>query len=270
MDNSGIIDAINAGRALAEPTLIGKTQVAHIPNNYTTVNLEKYLERPTQKRGNAVLHDADSFIAYLADHRDADSRIFAKLTPSTAMFVCVLDFHQAEVDLPRWCQHTATFSPQNTVEWNRWLKRDRVPMTQVEFAEFLEENSKQIVAPDAVKMIEIALEFQAKTNVEFASAVRQANGNVAFKYEEVTEAKGKGEMEVPTELTLGIVLFEGGEAYAIHARLRYRIEHKQLKFWYELINPHLIIKDALSSIQDKIEEESGVPIFNGEAPTVSR
>ena len=58
-------------------------------------------------------------------------------------FVGVLDYH--EVETPGWCDHTATFKPRRSVEFETWMGQNRKQMTQVDFARFLEENMPDIV-----------------------------------------------------------------------------------------------------------------------------
>lgn len=259
----------DAGAALASFPKVDGVPVAILPEHFAVSSLENHMAAPRRKRATVVVHDAPSFVSYVNDHKDEDTRIYLSITDKIGSFVCILDHHHAVADQTqaRWGDHRVCYAPRTTVEWQRWQKMDRQKMTQVQFAEFLEENSRQIVTPEAIKVIELALDFQAHTNVEFASAIRQANGNVILRYQETTEAKSiPGQMEVPSELVLGITLFEGGEAYELRARLRYRLEHQKVLFWYELVNPHLIVADAFKATRAFIAEKTEVEILLGEAP----
>lgn len=260
--------AFDAGAALAEFRIVdGKIPLAIIPEGYTVQSLERHKENPSRKKGRIVLHDGHSLIGYVNDHKDDDSRIYVSINDKGggATFVCVLDHHRANEAGARWGDHLAIFTPRPTVEWLAWQKNNRQNMQQVPFAEFLEENAKQIVAPDAVRIIELALDFQAKTDVEFTSAIRLTNGNVTLRYQENTTQQG--EMQLPAELTLGLRLFEGGQAYEMKARLRYRLEHRQVVFRYELVNPHLIVRDAIESEITVIADRTGIEVLHGDAPS---
>ena len=255
--------AFDAGAALHEFSEIDGVKVAVIPKDYNVVSLERLMGVPRRKRGLVSLHDAQSFSAYVKDHSDESSRIYLSMNEQAGavFFTCVLDHHYS--DEARWGDHRAHYAPRPTPEWVNWLGHDRMKMHQVQFAEFLEENAKQIVAPEAVKVIELALDFQAKTEVDFTSAVKLSNGNVTLRYQEETK---HGEMQVPAELTLGIRIFEGGGHYELKARLRYRLESRRLIFWYELVTPHLLVRDAVDSIRHMIEEQTNVPLLRGDAP----
>lgn len=267
MDSNNIKTALDAGAASVAFQKVGDLPFVIVPDGYKHVSLEKLLPYPLRKRGTVNLDDAKSFISYVEDHSTTDrSVIYLKATPSAGTFVCVLDGHKTDSDDAGWGEHRVIFAPQPTVEWLKWSGSDKVKMSQVKFAEFLEENLPQIVNPTGAQMVEIALELQAKTNVEFSSGLRLQNGNHSIKYEEVTEAKGKGDLEVPGEFEIGVVLFEGGTAYRITARLRFRIEQKQLFFWYELVRPHLVVKDAFQGIREEVEKGTGLTILNGSAP----
>lgn len=257
-----IKEILDAGAAIAEVTDVNGVPYLVVPGNYTLHDLEKTLENPTRKRGCLQFDDAESFVLYVNDHkgREGVTRIFQR----DGSFTCVFDHHGE--DFAGWGGHKATYAPVKTEEWKRWVGKNKLKMSQSDFAEFLEENQQQIVTPAGAEVLEVATRLEAVKSVNFLSGVRLDNGNQAFRYEETTEARAgtKGELQVPSQFQIGLALFEGGDGYRVTARLRYRIEEKQLKLWYELVNPHLIVKDAILAIGLAIESATKIKPLNGQ------
>ena len=165
--------AIAAGAALGDPRQPvaepGAGVFTVLPNTYRIESLENYLPRPLRIDQKVILHDADSFIAYVNDFRLAGpSRIFFDV--GQEQFNAIIDYH--EIQTPSWCDHTAVFKPRKSVEFETWMATNRKAMTQVDFARFLEENLPDVVEPESAVLLQVALTFEAKKSVEFASGVR--------------------------------------------------------------------------------------------------
>lgn len=238
-----------------------------LPDQTRVESLEKFMATPTRKRGNASLVDAPSFVAFVNRHKtDTGTMLYAQVRDDGATFKVIFDDHGAHVDHAGWKEFRASFATQPTVEWKRWTGSNKKAMGQKEFAEFLEENMAQIVSPPAAEVLEVARRLEAKTSVNFVSGVRLNNGDSQLVYEETTEAKAgeKGELKVPEVFKIGLQLFEGSPAYEVTVRLRYRIEAQKLKLWYELVNPHLVVKDAVKELVATIRQETGLNALMGD------
>jgi uncharacterized protein YfdQ (DUF2303 family) len=113
-------------------------------------------------------------------------------------------------------------------------------------------------------MLEIALTFEAKKAVEFSSGVRLSNGQIQLQYDELIRGTAKkGTLEIPEKFYLGIPVFQGGPAYRIEARLRWRLQDGKAIFWYEMVRPHKVVEDALATVARNIANETGIAILAG-------
>jgi uncharacterized protein YfdQ (DUF2303 family) len=257
--------AIAAGAALGDP----RSPVAEpgagvftvLPSSYRVENLENYLPRPLRIEQSVLLHDTDSFIAYVNGFKlPGPSRIFFDGTQE--QFMAVLDYHETET--PAWCEHTATFKPRRSVEFDTWMATNRKQMTQVDFARFLEDNMPDVVEPNSAELLQVALTFEAKKSVEFSSGVRLNNGQIQFQYDEVVRGTAqKGTIEIPEQFVLGISIHVNGPAYRIPVRLRWRLQEGKVVFWYEVVRPHRFIEDALKEIRGRVATETAVPLLAG-------
>lgn len=234
-----------------------------LPEGYSVHNLTKTLAQPSRCYGSIEVRDAAGFITVVAMHQGPSTVLYRTVEPPR--FTAVFN-DSTPSGGPGWADHTATYDCPLSVEWRTWAGMDKKVMSQAEFAQFIEDNLPDIVNPTAGEMLEISRTLQAKKKVNFASAIRLDNGQNQFTYEETTagSAGAKGQLSVPEVFTLGITVFEGGEAYAVRARLRYRIsEGGALAMWYHLERPHKIIQDAVESLRKQIETATGFTTVNG-------
>lgn len=256
--------AIAAGAALGDPRSPCVDEKAGVftvvPKDYHVVDLEKFLPRPLRIKESVHLYDTDSFIAYVNGFKLPVSRIFFN-TPEEE-FVAVLDYH--EVETASWCGHTASYKPRRSVEFETWMASNRKQMTQVDFARFLEENMPDVVEPNSAELLQVALTFEAKKSVEFASGVRLNNGQIQFAYDEIVRGTAqKGTIEIPEKFVLGIPIHINGPAYRIDVRLRWRLQEGKVVFWYELVRPHRYVEDALKEIRERVATETAVALLVG-------
>lgn len=261
--------AIAAGAALGEPRIpvdVPDPQAGQpgvftvVPKDYEVKSLESFLPRPLRIKQEVILYDTDSFIGYLKEFMTGATLIFFDVQQET--FTAAFDYH--EIDKPSWCEHSAAFKPRRSVEFQAWLDANRKQMTQVEFARFLEENLPDVVEPNSAELLQVALTFEAKKSVEFASGVRLANGQIQFQYDEVVRGTAqKGTIEIPEKFVLGIPIHANGPAYRIDVRLRWRLQEGNVAFWYEVVRPHRFVEHALKEISQRIASETALPLLAG-------
>lgn len=269
INEKAIAELVKLARATGAPQLPkdGALPFVVIPNDCKIENLEKLIfndhnERPERKRGTVRVLDAPSFCEYFTLFHDENSRVFADETKSCVL--AILDYHATGDNAPRWGQHRVELTLRHSEEWTRWSGKDGERMSQMEFAEFIEDNGPDIVTPDAASMLEIARDLSAKIDADFASAVRLQNGSVQFKYsEQVKGTYGSGQMEVPERFTIAIPVHIGADRVLLTARLRYRINAGKLTFWYDLLRADQIERDAFMAVHDSIGKRLGVTIING-------
>lgn len=243
-------------------TVGNKQQIAIIPDGYTIADLEEYLETPVRQRANRVFHDVESFVAY-CNHFQKDgftngnSRLFADRNKTT--FFAIFDY-------AGWKEHTAKYTCPLSDEWKIWIGKNASPMTQQQFAEFIENNLPDIRRPDSAEMLEISRTLEAKKNVNFLSTTRLRDGTVDFTYEEKVETTAnKGMLVVPEMFEIFIPVFVGGGSEFIKAKLRYRIgDGGKLAMWYELERPHKVLDEAFKDVRETIEQNLTVKALMGE------
>lgn len=263
-------EAVKLGQNLGDAKqIINGIPYAIVPNESQVVSLEKFLhndyaERPHRKKGTVAVLDASSFIEYYSLFSDEHSRIFADETKSQVL--AVLDYHGIGENAPRWGQHRVRLDLRHSEEWKTWTGRDGQShkMSQLDFAEFIEDNAPDIREPNAATMLEMARTLQAKTDIDFSSAIRTSNGQVQLKYNEIVKGTyGSGNVEIPEEFLIAIPVYVGTERAPVRARLRYRITSGKLSIWYDLLRPEEIERKAFVATLSAIKDGLKVVVING-------
>jgi uncharacterized protein YfdQ (DUF2303 family) len=270
----GIIrELIDGGAALAsKPILPDKANIPYalIPDGFTLKSLEEFVYNkhnsvPERIKQNVSVLDPESFVEYYSRFGDPNSRTFAH-EPSISV-TSILDYHGEKQGSPRWGEHTLKLTLQKSAEWTLWTAGNNKKFTQQEFGEFLEQHAIDIARPAPARMVEVARDLESSTTCEFGAGLRMQDGQVRFRYTETTNARvgtqGGGTLDVPEDFELSIPVFAGGESVPVKALLRFRTPEGKLTFWYTLIRPEAVLRDAFIAARDKIASELGIQIING-------
>lgn len=228
---------------------------------------EKKLHRIRQR---PTFFDVDSFVAYVKRYQTAATQVFATPGHSAdngkASITAIIDYHGSaseagDAGTPDYCAHVATYRPRYSEEWTRWCKA--ATLGQVEFAEFLEENRRDISAPEAASLLDIVTKFRASRKQSYDSVVYQPNGDVQIAYAETTESAGKPGVSVPTEIKLGIPVFFKGQRYEVPVFLRYKVGDSKVQFSIKVDRADYIEQAAFDEITSAVGEALALPIYFG-------
>ena len=234
---------------------------------------ESLLAAPLRKKGEIHIHDVDSFIAVTKKQGSlTNTNIYLDVdyAKNKVKATAVFNDH-ADGEAAGWRDYRAEFNPRITEEWTRWNGSHKKPLSQVEFAQFLETNLSDIASPtgsglptssDVLTFVTNLTEIR---NVKYGSGVNLQNGMVQLQFVEEGDSATKGNLEIFKEFAIGVCPFFGGSAYQVKAFLRYRIDRNsgQIVFWYELQRADKTIEDAAKEVIEKIKTETGLPVIFG-------
>lgn len=250
------------GKPLKHPDARGASY-AIVPTGYELAGLDTHAS-PQTLRAHVKLRDAASFIRYVNDHKVSASRIFAAMEP--AQFLAVIDEHTPAggndfvTEQADWREFRVEFKVPASREWTLWNAANRKHMSQLGFAEFLQDNLPDVIVPDSTRLLELALNFEASVGGAFRSAQRLQNGDHNLTIQ--SETTGASTLALPEFITLAIPVFENEAPRELQARLRYRAKDG-LVFWYELVRPHKVLEAAFRETWARIGEATGVPMLLG-------
>lgn len=245
----------------------GKIYAVRTPDGFKTIDLttEAVLkaagEPRTRERSSYAFHQMHSFIAYAQDilkHERDDALCIADENDFTIRLIFDARSYQ-------WGEVYADLQLQFSPEWTRWISSSGKYVSQQDFAEFCELNLESFASPSAATILEISQTFQAKTTVDFASAVRLSNGAIKLKREEKIEATAgeRSDITIPEELRLALPIFKYDKPYEVRARLRYRIVEGSVRLSVLLIDPEMALEHSFKAVVDQVAGQLNMPVFYG-------
>ena len=268
-NNNGLAKAIQEicamSVAAADIKEIDGTTHLVVPEHYKHIDLTAAIEKagtaPRRKTGVVQLSEIGSFNVFCADQGET-GQVYIYADPEARTLTAVLNDHVHGDETAGWRDHRAVFRAELSREFETWLRHNKKPMDQEEFAIFLEDNIADVVEPSGETLLQVALTLQAKTEVNFSSHKRLDNGQIQFAYSETIDARATGgAIEIPREFTLGVRLFKNADGYRVRARLKYRLASGKVKFWYELDRAENAIEDAFQAYVDSARENGFTVLF---------
>jgi len=307
-NNPGAAIEVNAIAQLARDSVERHSALTIIPDNIppgvsprliwpdkTITDMEGALPRPLRKRATVSLKSVLSFIDYINKHKVPGTAIHGEADEKGGSFCAIVDYHEANTPAvvptdgseasparagaPAWSEHTVRLKLDPTVEWQRWLAACGKDLDQRAFAEFIEDNAPDVVAPEGVTkapnaadLMQLATTLQIKTDIRFASAINLQNGQIQLRYEEMINGSwgGDGALAVPQSLYIAVAPFHGGSRYAVMIRLRYRGASGKASFRMEMERPHKVVEAAFNDTKSLIEDGTGIKVWIGSINTQSR
>jgi len=221
--------------------------------------------RPLRLKGTAQHQELDSFIEHIERFKDEHSVVYADA--EKVQLTAVFDYHEKETHEPRWCGHRSVYACPLSAQWKRWLERNERPMSQDEFAQFIDDNMVDLVAAkegedfaQPAKVLEMARLLVIRTKGEFERKVDQTTGEFSLvnKLEHETTST-----KIPRAFCIGIPVFEGGSGYRIEARLRFSLNGGRPQFSYALYQPEQIKRHAFGEVRAKVKDRTLLPLFVG-------
>ena len=256
----------------------GAEKFAFVPSGMKMESLERFFP-PVRIKEVVEILEAGSFVEYVNRFKNDDTLIFCDVQESGVTFEAVIDYHHAPqyekaekagdttisiTPGPEHCSHRVVFAAVETPDWKVWKAANRQQMTQLAFAEFLENNQQLFVTPKGADLLEIVRTLHGHTNARFNTLIRLDNGAHSVGYDEDVKIVGggsnskSGEIKLPPVIEAGFAIFQGVPAYKVKARLKARIEDRGLKLYFETIQLPNIIRESIMLLVEQVAKETKI------------
>lgn len=261
-----------AGKALGSIQQVpGLEPIIILPEGYRQerVAQEELPRLEDHIRQRVRLYDAESFVAYLLLFKTATTRVFSVLPEAGkfegAKFTAILDYHQQGREAEaRRCAHQAEYPCPLSAEFRIWLNLNGKGQSQNDFVQFIDANAPDVIAPTSAELLELAMNMEMRSSVDFGSKMDRTTGGRALRFTEVVEhQQTAGQIKVPDYLTLRIPIFDGGQSYELRARMEYRVNSGKLSITYHMQRPQEAFRNALDALRVEIEAGADVEILTG-------
>lgn len=219
---------------------------------------------PRYRHGNSTHHEVGSFIEHVKRYKSETTVVWADVNDCDV--VAVYDYTPAGPTGAAWMRHTASYAAPYSQEWKRWFNRANEVMSQDDFAEFLENEAERIQGdvskgwPSSVELLEMARDLRIYTKGQFERRVDPVTGQYALVCKEEHESHST---KIHREFRVWLRVFQGGDAYSVLARVKFRLEGGRVTFVYELPRAEEIVANAFGGVVEKVKTETGCPVFMG-------
>lgn len=234
------------------------------PPGWDITHVEHNGPTPGRSVGTVIVRDAAGFVAAVRQRTVGSVALYADDASKTLTAV----LNDDHADVPGWRDHTVDLRLRTRPEWDHWVRADGKYVTQVEFAQHIEDGLHEIITPAAADMLDLAQTFAATTTAKFKGGQRLATGERQFTYDEEINAKAgsAGTVAIPDTFTLRIAPFYGSDAVDITARFRFRLRNGDLTLGYRLDRPDDAALAAYQSVVTRASDDLGITPIAGTAP----
>lgn len=237
---------------------------------------DKRAPQPRRLQGTAELGNEESFILHVLRFKDAESVIFGDRTSLTAVY----DYNRTVPqglpvsDVPardpfaRWGQHRAYFAPELSDEWKIWIGSAGKLKAQAEFADFLEENDRDIAMPTAERSVPspadlrtLALTLKVSIDDVLESTINRTTGEYTLVAKQ--EQKTTGSAQIPREFDIEIPIFSGGPKTRIVCKFRMRKDGGRFAFGWIVPGAEALRVQAMEELMMRVRDKTQLPVLNG-------
>lgn len=248
-----------------------------------TETLDKHRAHPRRAKGTSTHDTLDSLVAHARRHATADSAAFCAILAAAPQIVAVYNYQPPAGDPAdergAWRDHRAAYTFPLSEAWTRWNALAGRWLTVQEFAELLEAGITDVADPAALdaaaprlpgvayaspaELLTLSQGLTVRVEQQVADHRRLDNGTAQLVFTEAHTNEHGAPLRVPNGFMLGVPVFAEGEAYALPARLRYRVQKGAVVFQVALHNAATVRRDAIRRAAERFAAESGVPLFYG-------
>lgn len=241
---------------------------------------EEWRQYPERKTGTAQVDTLNSFVDLTNRHKTADSAIFANTDWKAPALTAVIDYHAVEGTDARWLKHRVHYAFPLSEQWKTWVAINGKPMTQADFAQFIEDNIADLSSPEALEVADYEARFATKiatpselvalsrglavrVESKAVSSVVLQSGEGEIVWDEVHQGADGKKLKVPGLFMLQIPLFHMGETQRVPVRLRYRVREGSTVWFYQLYRPDVAVTERVTEDYEDAMRETGLPGFIG-------
>ena len=246
------------------PVLIAKDAKGVTEVHSLRDELNAWRRAPERKVGTSEHFTLESFIAHVLETRLESTRLFAVVGRGSdpSSLTAVYDYNEptnpgADTHHPlpyhpiaatvfdgaAFMKHRALYRFPASPEWQAWIGKDDAWMTQVQFAEFLEDRILDIAPADDVQagsqlahlvhllggkianphqLMELGRGLKIHVNSKSSKFVNLSTGEISIQFEEKNVDENGVPITPPNIFLIVVPLFEAGTAVRLAVRLRFR------------------------------------------------
>ena len=239
-----------------------------VPEDFRLMELPYFQERPDSQTGTFAAQTVEALCAFvLAHYRTGETEIFCDVLGGRIR--AVIDSHAGGAGDMReagYCAYSGSFELRETDDFRYLQTLCTGQVSQVDFAEFIEDHTHLFRNPSAAEMLEIALKLEGTQECAFTSHHELQAGDRTLLYKSATDAQvGDGTIAIPRSIEALCAIYEDTEPVVLKIPLRFRVTGGGVMFALKLLNLDGLRREAMQDVVARVETQcSGVArIYSG-------
>jgi uncharacterized protein YfdQ (DUF2303 family) len=230
--------------------------------------VERRLPGPRRRKGTATHSELDSFVDHVNRFKGGPTTVWADIR--NVKLMAIFDYHpQAGA---AWCEHRSIYACPLSQQWQAWRHISGELLSVADFGAFIEAHRDDITSgkdkeekpyPSPASVEEMAMNLHIQTKGTFTRRIDKRTGDFELTCKQETDDSVS--TEIPRAFLLGLPVFEGGELYAVEARVRVHLRDGNAKLGIELHRADEVLRDAFGAVRKAVAERCEVPVFAGSA-----
>lgn len=289
-----------ANTDLSKPSLVAVPEGKIIKDITPYVRAAATAFRPLARSGTARIEDVKSFIDWTNRHKDDDSVIFSSSLNDAFSLTSVIDYNKAGPspdatgpdDKARNGNHRGYYAFPLSKEWKAWKSACSMPLSGAELGEFIEDRADDILTPPPSfygsgepteqdkAMMDIALklggrfggyntlknlanEFKVQEHTGIVAKTNRDTGETTVQFINEHKEPDGTPINIPNVFMIAVPVFDGGAAYRLAVRLRYRRQNQAVVWLLSIYNAQAAVDMAWKEAVNLVRQETGLPVFAG-------
>ena len=220
--------------------------------------------RPLRNTGTIDVADVESFVLMVGRENIPETTIVTA-NMDRRQFTAIVNFAE-DGQKAGHGDRKISLEMQTTLEHDRWTKNNRARMTQLQLADFLEENLENITEPPAAEMIEMISNLKVKRNAVYHAVIETETGEQSLSFSETIKGETQnGSFDFKSKFKIAITPFRGSKPYEITCNLRFSVDDQSLRIFFSMVNISKVVEHAFEEENRKMRGEMStldVPVIN--------
>lgn len=242
--------------------------------------IAKYRRYPERRRGTAKAFTVAAFIDMVNRHKYTDATaVFADALSATPKLLAVIDYHALDAT-PGWCQHRIGYEFPLTEEFKTWRGGAGTAMSQLEFAQFLEDHAAELAVATAEEreafeglfrdtfatpheLVGLSRDLEIHVGARVKRQERLKSGERIVQFDEAHVGSDGEPVRIPGLFMVSVPPFIDGNPIRVPARLRYRVRNGDLSWSYDLYRLDAHVQAAVRAEATAVADATGLPVYEG-------
>ena len=231
--------------------------------------LEYLLKSPTRVYLKETLTNFDSFLETVKDRFDnAQATVYARSFEQDKY--CDFSFEGVALDCRTGFQWrddcVIKWQGKHTISAREWLKYDEKPMSQEDFALFLDKHLDDVYTskidddmqfsgyPTKAELYNFVTTLEDSKGQKFSRKINVQNGDMSVSLVRESDDGTKERLKLFERFAINLKIYEGFPTYRVNVKLRFRIKDGQVIFFYDIEGLEELFNENRDWAVEKIRE----------------